>query len=249
MRILKLGSTGQDVLALAKRLKDTGFLKGNPGLKFTQELQYALMDFQTSRMVDHRGEALKVDGEFGPICDRLLFPEKYKTPDQPTTSRFVNEMLKLAVSQEGVREVGGDNRGPKIEEYQRSTGNRRGDSWCCSYIYWLAMTTADKLDIANPMPARTGHCQTMLNAAKEKGLLINPTEARPGDIGVHLYKSTGVSPGHIFLIKESETGYWDTNEGNTNGSGSSNGDVVRQGLRKYSYVSPGGVFRLKVPQI
>jgi hypothetical protein len=43
--------------------------------------------------------------------------------------------MKGAESQVGVMEKG-FNAGPQVEAYQRSSGNRRGEPWCASFVTW-----------------------------------------------------------------------------------------------------------------
>lgn len=121
-----------------------------------------------------------------------------------------------------VRETTGRNDGPWVEAIQRTTGNKRGDPWCASFVNFV-------LDIAyrdlNPLPA-TASCDELLRFAKDRDLLMKTsTGVVPGDVflvmrnpddAIHTGIITGVGPGGLIR----------TIEGNTNREGSREGNGV-----------------------
>lgn len=117
-----------------------------------------------------------------------------------------------------VRETTGQNDGPWVEAIQRTTGNKKGDPWCASFVNFV-------LDIAyrdlNPLPA-TASCDELLAAARAKGWVTEAPE--PGDVflvmktptdAIHTGIITGVTPVSISTI-----------EGNTNREGAREGNGV-----------------------
>lgn len=253
MRILFEGVSGDDVRKVVKRLIKLSYFSETLTNKVTTEVMDSVSAFQAGQSCDYRGNPFIIDGLVGPITYHSLFPEEYSTSDLLAGEglpEFTRAVLEFARGEVGVHEIGGDNRGKRVEQYQSSAGNSRGDPWCASYQYFICREVAKKLEVENPF-LRTGRCQTFLDWGNERGYHVPVDKARAGDYGIILYgnKSRVSRSGHIFLITESDhSGYWETNEGNTNGSGSREGDVVKESTRKYSVVtnSGGGIIRLPV---
>lgn len=117
-----------------------------------------------------------------------------------------------------VREATGQNDGPWVEAIQRTTGNKKGDPWCASFVSFV-------LDIAYkdapPLPG-TASCDVLLEYARQHQLLTETPE--PGDLflvmrtptdAVHTGLVAGVTPDTISTI-----------EGNTNREGAREGNGV-----------------------
>lgn len=71
------------------------------------------------------------------------------------TGKTISQVaLEIAISQHGVHESGGNNRGPEVDEYVRTAGldPTRGYPWCASFMYWCFQQAARLLGIANPFP-------------------------------------------------------------------------------------------------
>ena len=45
--------------------------------------------------------------------------------------------ITIAVGELGMHEEGGNNRGPRVEDYLRSAGGQPGDAWCAAFLYWV----------------------------------------------------------------------------------------------------------------
>ena len=133
-----------------------------------------------------------------------------------------------------VRETTGKNDGPWVEAIQRTTGNKKGDPWCASFVNFV-------VDIAyrdlNPLPA-TASCDVLLEHARRNNLLT--TTPSPGDVflvmrtkndAIHTGIVTAVLPDRIKTI-----------EGNTNRDGAREGNGVwaRERLRS-------GLLFIRVP--
>lgn len=117
-----------------------------------------------------------------------------------------------------VRETTGKNDGPWVEAIQRTTGNKKGDPWCASFVNWV-------LDIAyrdmNPLPA-TASCDVLLEFARKNQLLT--TTPQPGD--VFLVMKTKNDAIHTGIVTEVKADTVKTIEGNTNREGAREGNGV-----------------------
>ena len=117
-----------------------------------------------------------------------------------------------------VRETTGKNDGPWVEAIQRTTGNKKGDPWCASFVNWV-------LDIAyrdmNPLPA-TASCDVLLEFARKNQLLTSTPQ--PGD--VFLVMKTKNDAIHTGIVTEVRADTIRTIEGNTNREGAREGNGV-----------------------
>lgn len=117
-----------------------------------------------------------------------------------------------------VRETTGKNDGPWVEAIQRTTGNKRGDPWCASFVNFV-------LDIAyrdlNPLPA-TASCDVLLAHARTHGLLT--ATPVPGDL--FLVMKTKSDAIHTGIVTEVLPTVVRTIEGNTNREGAREGNGV-----------------------
>ena len=71
---------------------------------------------------------------------------------------FQEAAIAVAVSQIGVHEQGGQNRGPEVDEYVRSVGldPAGGYSWCAAWVFWVFKQAAAQLGLVNPCPRTAG---------------------------------------------------------------------------------------------
>lgn len=139
--------------------------------------------------------------------------------------------LELALSRvtARVREAGGNNRGPEIDEYARAVGLDPAGAfpWCTSGGFCVFEEAARQKGVANPFP-RTAKAVEVFNRADERYRASNPT---PGAIGVldhgkALASELGAGKrltdsGHIVFAMADLAG---DVSANTNGGGSREGD-------------------------
>lgn len=123
----------------------------------------------------------------------------------PTAEQFVG----------WVKEATGANDGRWVEAIQRTTGNKRGDPWCASFVSFV-------LDIAyrgkSPLPT-TASCDEILRWARANNRLVK--EPEPGDVFLVMKSADdAVHTGFVMLTRE-QTVF--TAEGNTNSAGSRDG--------------------------
>lgn len=141
---------------------------------------------------------------------------------------MAEQVIKIAASEVGVEEQGGNNRGKRVEEYLHSVGLGPGDPWCAAFVAWCLREAGVKLG-TDGWP-RTGYCPTIETWAKSNKCLSRTP--RRGDVFL-LLDSEG--PYHTGFVSEvNSDGTVDTIEGNTNRGGSADGDGV---FRRKRYVS------------
>jgi hypothetical protein len=146
---------------------------------------------------------------------------------------------RIAESQLGVREHGGNNCGPEIRKYQKSTWlTPDAWAWCAAFVCWcmeqwlsspsvLAVLKMSETS-ASAFRPRTAGAWDLIRWAKDNGLtVVNQNEpARRGDICVFDFGGHG----HTGIVAEdSDRGEVATVDGNTNGRGerdSESGDGV-----------------------
>jgi hypothetical protein len=142
--------------------------------------------------------------------------------------------LKIAVGQVGVREVGGNNRGPEVERYLATVGLGPGHPWCAAFVVWCfrEATIGAGGGLLLPLP-RIGKCARLWS--KSPGLWKSDLPS-VGAVYIHLANPDDPdSDGHCGIV----TGFTDHSllavEGNTNAAGSRLGDRVRINTRARSY--------------
>ena len=114
--------------------------------------------------------------------------------------------LQIAETQKGVREIGGANLGPQVEEYLASADVAPGNPWCASFITW-SLEKAGK-----EMPGGGwAAVQTWVRNAEQgnHGLkIVSAEEARPGDIVAYDWggQTDFGADGHIGFLKSTVNG-------------------------------------------
>lgn len=138
--------------------------------------------------------------------------------------------MRVAMSQVGVMERGGNNRGDEIREYLASVGLPEGHPWCAAFIHWCYRECGEVIE-----PARR-YAMALEWHRKERRVWERggwaPDTARvfrriseDGDHFALWYDNLG-RIGHTGLIIGESEKYIDTVEGNTSPGGSREGDGV-----------------------
>lgn len=165
------------------------------------------------------------------------------TPQQ----QLVGHFLEVARAEVGVREAGGPNRGPRIEEYQRAVGARPGDPYCVAGVYWCFARAARELTITghafvNPMPRTAGVLRLwdLAPLAVRRPPWTNGGQRppAPGSLGLHR-SASHPGRGHLVIVLDSSGCDLHTIEFNTNPAGSRDGDGVYERERPTEYVDVG----------
>jgi len=154
---------------------------------------------------------------------------------------FICKLVNIALAEVGTREVGGNNLGPRIREYQSATWLAPGAwPWCAAFVAWVLHEWLKDSDVLDAMKIRSPDwgCKDASafgweKWARAKGLKVIPEteKAQAGDIVIFDFS-------HIGIVVEDQTGDTiNTCEGNTNGKGerdSVSGDGVWRKTRAQS---------------
>jgi hypothetical protein len=141
---------------------------------------------------------------------------------------LVQRTVEIALSQEGVHEVG-ENWGPKVKEYLAAASVDNPAPWCAAFVNWCAEQAAKELEVKSPLELvpNQAYVQSYVDYAKAHGWVVDRREARTGDL-ICVWHQSLKRYGHIGLV----TG-WTTDsklirtiEGNTNDDGSREGYEV-----------------------
>jgi peptidoglycan hydrolase-like protein with peptidoglycan-binding domain len=135
MTTLKLGSSGQYVVQLKRRLADAGLVTPE-GPIFDAATEQAVRDFQASHE-DTGGRPLHDDGVVGHETWLALGGVPEPMREWANGRGYLIAGIALNESLRGVREQGGNNRGADIEAYQRATAlSGTGWAWCAAFVTW-----------------------------------------------------------------------------------------------------------------
>lgn len=136
----------------------------------------------------------------------------------PCSSIVINEQIvAIAQSQIGVREATGNNDGPEVEAYLTSVGLKKGEPWCAAFLSWIFKKAGYK-------QPRTAWSPALFPSQR---LVKLPA---PGVLfGIYFPSLERIA--HCGLIERVNGNWLSCVEGNTNLSGSRNGDGVYRKLR------------------
>lgn len=228
--ILAINSTGHDVDRLQGFLKAHNYYPGKLDGEFGPLTAAAVKAYQVD-------QHLTADGVPGPITWAQMFPddakqefERVKTEEAGVSDLSLAALVR-ASSFIGVRERGGPNRGPEVEMFIKSCGGEPGDAWCMGFVQYCVATEAKNIGVEDPLKPNSLHCLTVWNAQQKLGNTKSISEARMGDIFIMDF---GAGKGHTGFVKHAANGVIETIEGNTNGTGSREGDGVYAKTRKYT---------------
>lgn len=150
---------------------------------------------------------------------------------------MIPEIAAIALKEVGVQEVGGNNCGPRVREYQAATWLKPDPwPWCAAFVCWVIREWVKQIGPKDPIfgrwaieawRPRTAGAYDFENWAKERKLAVLPpkAEAHPGDIVVFDMSHCGIVVGD----HAANSLFVDTVEGNTGPAGlrdSNTGDGV-----------------------
>lgn len=139
-------------------------------------------------------------------------------------------VLSAAAKEVGVTEVGGNNRGKRVEQYLASTGLGPGNPWCAAFVSFVLLEAG--ID-DGPRSADTWALEAW---AKKHDCLYNESisnreQPKRGDIFLLLNSSN--RPIHTgFVVDVKGDGTFTTIEGNTGIKSDTDGDGVARKLRR-----------------
>jgi uncharacterized protein (TIGR02594 family) len=128
-------------------------------------------------------------------------------------------------SEIGVKETGGNNMGPRIDQYMRTVGLKQGYPWCSGFVKFVFDSAGIHTPGANAM--------AMSWFKKEKIIKSRTTDLktpRKGDLFSLHYPNLG-RIGHVGFVETYSSNKTVTVEGNTNDVGSREGDAVMRRFR------------------
>ena len=156
-----------------------------------------------------------------------------------------HKLIAIAQAEIGTREIGGNNRGPRIIEYQKAT-NLDPDNWawCAAFVDWCVrewLKDSDvvqwlNLQVSTPEQWRPktalayGLTEWAKLRPKTTKIYTDKDQALPGDIVTFDFS-------HVGIVLEDDGDHLVTVEGNTNGRGdrdSESGDGVWRKIRAKS---------------
>lgn len=138
----------------------------------------------------------------------------------------------IAELDHGVREVGGQNTGPRVRKYLENAEINVAAPWCAAFVQYVTDAVCNLLVRPNPLDAvkLEAYVQSYHEWAKNAGVIIPAEQAGPGDLV--LYNFNGQRWDHIGILLDAPTDkLFRAIEGNTNDGGAREGDAVQVRVR------------------
>jgi len=146
----------------------------------------------------------------------------------------------VALGYEGVREVGGPNRGPEVERFLNVVRKPPGLAWCAAFVCTCVLEAYQRnfneagnvgpiAETALPIPLTSGVMALWMMTPKRRRTVPTPGAVFIIDKGL---SSTGARIGHTGFVVAVEGQHILTIEGNTSTAGSRDGDGVYRGKRR-----------------
>lgn len=129
-------------------------------------------------------------------------------------------LREIYLSQVGVREQGGNNRGPEVKMYLNSVGLNEGYPYCAAFVSWCFQ----QVEIEAPKSAWVPSYALRDKMVYKQGKVIQRLP-KYGDVLLIWFKKLN-RPAHIGFIDQWGEQWIISVEGNTNNNGSREGDGV-----------------------
>ena len=174
-----------------------------------------------------------LDGDEGPMTRGAIAAwEATLDGTAATSSEIPARIVEIAASQIGIREVT-KNQGPGIEKYWAATtypdGHTNREPYCAAFVCWVVREADGDKKVPFSLPkspvAYDIEKWAVANAKKGVTTVARTSAPKPGDI----FTLTAAS--HVGIIKSVGKSMVTTLEGNTDGSGSREGDGVYERTR------------------
>lgn len=124
----------------------------------------------------------------------------------------------------GIREEGGNNKGPMVKLLQETIGGAGGEAWCMSYVQTCLAYAEAKTGLISPIAA-SEHCMTVWNSTP-KAQRVKRVPAR-GAIAIWNYPPG--ANGHTGIVDNYNEKKMNLFEGNTEAGLTSSGTIERDG--------------------
>lgn len=158
--------------------------------------------------------------------------DSFKNTEPENLPKLTAALIEILTSEEGVREIGTTNRGPRVQEYQAATWlEGSGWPWCAAFICWGILQLEEQFPLPFKRP-RTAAAWGFEQWARDEGLqLFKPRKKiKAGDIVCFTFSHIGLA------IEDESGGRVKTVEGNTDGPGSRDGGGVYIKTRRTSVI-------------
>ncbi|MCJ7521604.1 MAG: CHAP domain-containing protein [Dehalococcoidia bacterium] len=135
---------------------------------------------------------------------------------------FLRELILEAEKWVGVHEVGGNNRGPEVERFQRAVdGRAEAEAWCAAFVQFCMKEVATRL-AATQVAFPSEHCLTIWARTSKIHCAASPKSGY-----LVIWKYDGTSNGHIGIVSRVIDEFTiETIEGNTSPEDKT---IVREG--------------------
>ncbi len=142
-------------------------------------------------------------------------------------------LLAVAAKEVGTVEIGGANRGPRVEQYLAAVHCPPGNPWCAAFVNWCGAKVPGVTGTPWPLPMVAG-CATLYERGKAMGLVRE--EPAVGAVflkwfpGLKRFAHTGI----VERPSPDVPGAWITIEGNSNPDGGREGYGVFRRARTFA---------------
>lgn len=154
-------------------------------------------------------------------------------PANPAAKTMIDAMIRIARAEVGTRESGGNNRGPRIQQYQDGASWVKGTgwAWCAAFVAWVFDELAKQFTLPFATPEGAG-AFWFEDWGRQQGLTVLGPRAKVkrGDLVIYSFSHIGIAS------SDEKNGKFTAIEGNTNDSGSRDGDGVFEKTRSKSLV-------------
>jgi uncharacterized protein (TIGR02594 family) len=202
---------------------------------FILALLYTFFTFGCSiRSVDLEKELAVSDSLYRDLPDTIFLSSSIEEIETPVFIPEPEQVIELSPrekivsifkSELGVRETGGNNMGPRIDQYMRTVGLTEGYPWCSGFVKFVFDSAGIHTPGANAMALSWFKKDRIIKSKTTD--IKTPTE---GDLFSLYYQNLG-RIGHVGFVETYSSNRTVTVEGNTNDAGSREGDAVMRRFR------------------
>jgi len=156
-------------------------------------------------------------------------------------SAFTERLVLTALAEVGTKETGTTNRGPRVDEYQRSTWLDQKDwgPWCAAFVCWVIRASMNLEKIRETdgfhRPQTAGAWDFERWSLKQDNTTQTAKPAgraiQRGDLVIFTFSHIGIA-----TSAPDENGNFHTVEGNSNSAGSRTGGMVCTNIRNVKLV-------------
>lgn len=145
------------------------------------------------------------------LPDRHLLKQR-NVPTVFTDLKLREHITEIAAREIGVRELTGNNDGPRVEAYLACTGLKKGEPWCAAFLTWVFKQAG----------YNAPHSAWSPDLFPSSRLVKVPL---PADVlGIYFPKLERIA--HVGMVERVDGDWCMSIEGNTNVNGSREGDGV-----------------------